>query len=293
MSNKPIYRMSSAGYCPRRLGAIRLGMEANPVPEWVKQSAEEGNWHEERIKNELREKGNIVYSEQEELRIEQPTFILVGHIDGKVQDFDRNILLLEVKSMSQFQYAKWIKGGFAAFPHYAAQLACYFTGSRMDNCLYAVKNRNNGQRDFRIVNKLDNKLFEIEPILKKISIVEELAQRGELYEIDYDVNDDECNFCEYKYLCLPEKKPLEEVDKKVLENAVEQYRLGKQLEARAEEIINSSKAILEAYAKEQPEQKLYINELSVSCYNVPEAPVSYTRKAYTACKIKDFKKEEN
>ena len=30
MSNKPIYRMSSAGYCPRRLGAIRLGMEATP-----------------------------------------------------------------------------------------------------------------------------------------------------------------------------------------------------------------------------------------------------------------------
>ena len=48
--DKSYYRMSSAGYCPRRLGAIRLGMEATPVPNWVQQSAEEGNWHEERIK---------------------------------------------------------------------------------------------------------------------------------------------------------------------------------------------------------------------------------------------------
>ena len=283
--------MSSAGYCPRRLGAIRLGMEATPVPDWVQESAEEGNWHEERIKNELREKGNVVYSEQEELRIEQPAFILVGHIDGKNEDTQGNLSLLEVKSMSQFQYAKWIKGGFAAFPHYAGQLACYFTGSRMDNCLYAVKNRNNGQRDFRLVNKLDNKLFEIEPILEKISIVEELAQRGELYERDYDVNDDECGFCEFKHLCLPEKKPLEEIDKRVLQDAIQQYRLGKQLESKANEIIENSKQILQAYAKEQPEQKLYLDNLAVSFYSVDEAPVSYVRKAYTACKIKDYSKE--
>jgi hypothetical protein len=266
-------------------------MEATPVPDWVQESAEEGKWHEERIKNELREKGNVVYSEQEELRIEQPTFILVGHIDGKNEDTQGNLSLLEVKSMSQFQYAKWIKGGFMAFPHYAGQLACYFTGSRMDNCLYAVKNRNNGQRDFRLVNKLDNKLFEIEPILEKIAIVEELAQQGKLYDRAYDIDDDECNFCEYKHLCLPEKKPLEEIDKKVLEDAIEQYRLGKQLENRANEIIEKAKEILQAYAKEQPEQKLYLNNLSVSYYTVPEAPISYIRKAYTACKIKDYSKE--
>lgn len=293
MSNKPIYRMSSAGYCPRRLGAIRLGMEATPVPEWVKQSAEEGNWHEIRVKQELRDEDYVVYSEQEELKLVQPTYDLIGHIDGKVEDLNGNILLLEVKSMSQFQYDKWMRGGFTAFPQYAAQLACYFAGTNLDTCLYVVKNRNNGQKDIQFIQKDSNALFDLMPILAKLDIVEEFALKGELCEAEYIVGCDECNFCEYKYLCLPEKKPLEEIDKKVLEDAVEQYRLGKQLEARAEEIINSSKEILEAYAKEQPEQKLYINELSVSYYNVPEAPISYTRKAYTACKIKDFKKEEN
>ena len=133
-------------------------------------------------------------------------------------------------------------------------------------------------------------MFEIEPILEKISIVEELAQCGELYKIDYDVNDDECNFCEYKYLCLPEKKPLEEVDKKVLEDAVEKYRLGKQLEARAEEIINSSKEILEAYAKEQPEQKLYINELSIP---LQRAEVHrYTARLIRLAKLRTLKRGE-
>jgi hypothetical protein len=285
--------MSSSGYCIKRLSAARLGLTATPTPEWVQQSAEEGNWHEIRVKQELRGEGYVVYSDQDELKLVQPTYDLIGHIDGKVEDLNGNILLLEVKSMSQFQYDKWMRGGFTAFPQYAAQLACYFAGTNLDTCLYVVKNRNNGQRDTLHITKDSNALFDLEPILAKLDIVEEFALTGELCEAEYIVGNDECNFCEYKHLCLPERKSLEDIDRRVLEDAVEKYRVGKKLESRAKEIIDNSKSILEAYAKEQPEQKLFINDLAVSYYTVPEAPVSYIRKAYTACKIKDYYKEND
>ena len=48
-SEKPVYRMSSAGYCPRRLSAARLEHEPAEAPAWLERAAEEGRWHEQRI----------------------------------------------------------------------------------------------------------------------------------------------------------------------------------------------------------------------------------------------------
>lgn len=291
MKTKPIYRMSSAGYCARRLSANRLGLVKTPVPEWIKEAAEEGNWHEARLKDELRANGNVIYSEQEELKISLPEFDLIGHIDGKMKDLNNNIMLLECKSMSRFKFDKWMRGGFAAFPEYAAQLACYFAGSKMDKCYYAVKNRDYGRKDFRIVDREEN-IFNLESIIEKITAVEELALKGDLYPAEYEVNSEECEYCEYKYLCLEPKKELEEIDKRILIQATESYREGKRLQKRAEEIIEKAQFTLEAYANEQPDKKLFINNLALTYYSVAEAPISYTRKAYNAYRIKDYSKED-
>ena len=114
--DKPIYRMSSAGKCPRALSAIRLGYEPEAAPEWLERAAEEGNWHEDRIKQGLREGDGEttkldVYDEQLELTLEYPSFTLIGHIDGKVRNipyyFNVNApenKLLEIKTMSQFEF---------------------------------------------------------------------------------------------------------------------------------------------------------------------------------------------
>ena len=291
MTTKALYRMSNAGYCPKRLSAIRNGMDREPAPKWLMTTAEEGNWHEERIKNELRAEGLAVIDEQREITIEQPTYQLVGHIDGIIAgDGDR---LLEIKSMSQFQFDKWMRGGFIAFPQYAGQLACYMSATCQHECWYIVKNRSSGYIDRRLVKQSDNGLFNVVLILDKIAEVERLALKGELYPMDFDIESVECKWCEFKYLCLPVAKELNGVDSKVLQSAVDSWRNGDKLQKQGKNLVDSAKAILQSYAEIQPEKKLIFDQLVTSMYSVAEAPVSYIRKTYMACKIKDLRKEDN
>ena len=141
---KPIYRMSEAGKCPRALSAMRLGYEAEPKPEWLERTANEGNWHEQRIIEELRADDIAVVRQQEEVKLDYPLFTLIGHIEGTIYDHKDTEDLFEVKSMSQFEFDRWMRDYFRAFPHYADQLALYMEGSNLHQCLYIVKNRNNG-----------------------------------------------------------------------------------------------------------------------------------------------------
>jgi len=115
MTNKPTFRMSSAGKCPRALSAQLLGVEGEAIPDFVMRAAEEGNWHEARIIEKLKEQDNI-FDQQLEVVLEYPSFNLIGHIDGKVQDYDlqRGVKLLEIKTMSQYEFDRWMKGRFEA-----------------------------------------------------------------------------------------------------------------------------------------------------------------------------------
>ena len=284
--------MSSAGNCPKRLSANRLGLEAEPLPAFVYTAAEEGNWHEARIKDELRKEMVAVIDEQRELIIEHETFKLVGHIDGIIAETETDNKLLEIKSMSQYQFDKWMKGGFAAFPNYAAQLACYSLASELSNVCYIVKNRSSGYKDIRYFTIEKNSLFNVTEILSKIAEVEKLALQGKIYPAEFDIDSTECKQCEYKKMCLPEPVVLNGVDERVLQMAVDRWRTGKELVDKGNKLIGKTKKILQAYADAQPEKKFRKYDVAVSMYNVAEAPVNYVRKAYTACKITDLKKEE-
>jgi len=296
MSNnsKIIYRMSAAGHCPKRLSASRLGLESEPLPQFVYTAAEEGNWHEDRIVKQLRDEGNIVYDQQLEISMDKDNFRLVGHIDGKIcKKPHKNPRLLEIKSMSQYQFDKWLKGGFVAFPQYAAQIACYSLATGLKDICYIVKNRSSGYKDIRNFTIEENGLFNTTGILDKIAKVEKLALADELYPANFEIESNECKQCEYKYLCLPEPVVLNNVDERILQMAVDRWRTGKELVDKGNELANRSKKILQAYADAQPEKKFRKYDVAVSMYNVTEAEVSYTRKAYTACKITDLKKESN
>jgi len=287
---KTVYRMSSAGNCPKRLSAKRLGIEAEPLPAFVYTAAEEGNWHETRIKDELKKEMVAVIDEQKELIIEHETFKLVGHIDGIIVETENENKLLEIKTMSQYQFDKWMKSGFIAFPNYAAQLACYSTASGLSDVCYIVKNRSSGYKDVRNFTIVGNKLFNTAEILVKITEVERLALKGELYPAEFNIDNIECKRCEYKQLCLPIAKVINGVDSKILQSAVDSWRTGNKLAKQGKGLIESAKEILKVYAESQPEKKIVYDQLITSMYNVAEAPVSYIRKAYVACKITDLRR---
>jgi len=292
---KPVYRMSSAGCCPKRLSAIRNMIECEPTPDWLERTAEEGHRHEIWIKEEMGSEF-IISDEQKELVIDLGNCALVGHIDGIAIPYEETgeiQYLLEIKTKSQYEFDRWMKGGFAAFPEHAGQLACYFEGTGLKEALYYVKNRSSGYIDKRLVQQETNHLFDFDVIKHKILEIEEYAMRGELIPADYDINSIECKRCEFKHLCLPAPKQINGVDSKVIQSAINSWRSGNQLEKKAKELIGNAKEILQAYAAEQPEKKFMFDRLVTSVYSVAEAPVSYVRKAYTACKITDLRKEDD
>jgi len=116
INEKPVIRMSGAGYCPRAISAGLLDYTpSEPLP-WLKTSAKEGQWHEERIKKELRDEGYNVFDEQLEVFLHYPDWDMQGHIDGKVTaPGSDKVQLLECKSMSQYEFDRWMRRGFNAF----------------------------------------------------------------------------------------------------------------------------------------------------------------------------------
>jgi len=292
MLDKPIYRMSSAGKCARALSAIRLGKDAGPAPVWLMTAAEEGKWHEDRIVQQLDGDGLIVTGRQEELILDFPSFQLIGHIDGYVTEADLPRELLEIKSMSQFEFDRWMRGKFEEFPQYADQLTCYMAASELKNALYVVKNRSSGY-----VNKwfIEGVPSDFDTIIQKIYGVEWAAQAGQMIEADFNPMSLECKRCEFKHLCTEKAETLEPSTVAQLEKAADLWRRGTALKSEGEELVAEGKDILEAHAKAmKPEEKYSypISGLVVSRYFVKGGPVSFERKPSWNCRITDTKKEE-
>jgi len=301
--SKTIYRMSGAGDCPRALSAEHLGYPGEPAPIWLEKAAREGKRHEDWIIEDLIAGGNTVEGRQKGLIIEYPTFILKGHIDGIISN-GASTKLLEVKTMSQFEFARWMKEGFSGFPGYAAQLTCYMEATRLEEALYVVKNRSNGYEDKRIITEQPSSLDDI------IAKLQEVTQLENLYPKEFNPNSLECKRCKYKALCAPEPKELTAVEDARLEHAVMIWREGKRQELQAKLMISDAKAILEEHTKATGIDRWRFNELAIVLIQVKETlaypkkklletfteeqlkPASEIRLPYEYIKVEDLQKEE-
>jgi len=324
MRNKPIYRMSEAGRCAGALSAIRQGYTPEAKPAWLETAAEEGNWHEQRIKDELRADDIAVVAEQEEVRLDYPKFTLVGHVDGHIYDHSDVPKLLEIKSMSQFEFDRWMKEGFKGFPTYEVQLACYMAATKLEECLYIVKNRSSGYQDRRIVNYRQrndlgynmqdivdatvNKITEIEDFLARW--IDPGAREG-TYPAEFNPNSLECKRCEYKHLCAVEPKELTPIEEAGLNAASEDWRAGKALVERGEYLINKAKEVFESHTKATGLDKWRWAELSIMLIRVKESigypkekllktfteeqlkPASIVKLPYEYVRVDDLQREED
>lgn len=263
-----IYRMSSAGDCPKQLSYERLGYEPKQAPDWLSSAAEEGHWHEKRIKDELLEKGFGVREalvcpicsenglSRQGLHLEynhNNLFQLIGHTDGELLNNWKDIadpLLLEIKSMSEQSFSKWKRHEFEEFPSYKSQLACYMCVGNYENCEYIVKNRESGQRLVSHFN-INNDTWireEFQSVLNKITEVENLALSGRLYDAKYDYNSIACRRCyQYKYICEESKKELNEVDKAVISENIQIWRANKHKLEDAKQAIEVCQSIFDEY----------------------------------------------
>src|SRR3990172_7673456 len=124
-----ISRMSSAGHCIRRLYCEEMQIPGEEIPIWLAESAEEGIEQEYMVKNRLRKDGYQVNDCPEcprckesglsrsgvHVETELSGILFVGHMDGTVvppvTPMDQPDVL-EVKTMSWFEYKRWKNGGF-------------------------------------------------------------------------------------------------------------------------------------------------------------------------------------
>lgn len=240
-----IYRMSKSGDCVRALVADQY---EHPEVRWhetqalLERSAEEGNLHEGAVKAKLRKEGYTVSGEQDEYVIQiLPGVLLVGHGDGFVQKKNEPTKLLEVKSMSSKQFAKWAKGEFGQFPRYAAQITSYMTANPGLDVLYVVKRREDGLES-RITIPANETPIPFKVIRSKILTAERYRRKG-----DYPPCDLETQWgCPFGYLHdeaedLDEPMELTDEMEAVLVDLVRDYRTFKELEDAGEEAAQERK----------------------------------------------------
>ena len=289
---KPVYRMSSVGQCARALSAERLGYPCEAAPDWLERAAEEGKRHELWIKEDLKKQENV-FGEQKEVVLDYPNFRLVGHIDGLIEDYDhqRATQLLEIKSMSQYEFDRWMKGRFSEFPAYAAQITCYqkALGESTDGLMkirYYVKNRSSGYIDQATIAEPP---ANFEDIIAKLSHTEECVMIGTLVEAEYLPDSLQCRRCEYKALCVPAPTEYKAVPESVLLEASENWRKGKALEAEAKVLMESAKEAFLSQTEASGQKKWRFNELAISKIEVKESvayPKSKLLEVFTAEQLK-------
>lgn len=298
--NKIIFRMSSAGRCPRALSAQLLNMEAEEKPKWLETTANEGIWHEERIADR-----EMAFNRQREIWLDFPSFKLVGHIDGVVPwDTDNPRVLLEVKSMSQFEFDRWMRGRFNEFPNYASQITCYMEATGLDKCLYIVKNRNSGHEDRQV---LEEKPVFMTEIIGKLTDVTNHVISNQLVPREFDSSNIECKRCEYKKLCIPEPEELTPMQQADLESSAEEWRKGKRLVEQGQALMNIAKQSFEEHTKATNQTKWQFQGLAIQIVHYKEqiayrnaeltklftteqlAPAAYIREASDQLRIIDLK----
>jgi len=238
------FRMSHAGTCPRKISLEYTGHEFLP-PDFLMTAAAEGHLHEKAVKELLRTEKNIITDEQMEIKLEYDNYSFLGHIDGVIKLCDNGVFsepkLLEIKSMSQGEYNRWIKGNFSEFPQYAIQLSLYMTALNMREAFYVVKNRNTGQVDKRFIPK---PLMDLTPVIDKFNAIERAVSEGHTIEADFNPDSLECRRCQAKFFCI--KADAKDVSVIINETecktALNDFRLGQKCLDEGERLINSAKA---------------------------------------------------
>lgn len=302
--------MSEAGYCPRALSAQHLGYEPEAKPEWLDRAAEEGKWHEERLVQEINVGSTVIKARQAEVKIEQPAFRLIGHIDGIIAVQKRNstvlsdVRLLEIKSMSQYEFDRWIKGRFDEFPEYADQIACYIQAlDNINEVQYFVKNRSSGYIDGKDnqpnIIRLEDIAFgdwtfaeRIVAILDKLETVQAHIAKKELVPAVCDMSTLQCRRCFYKHLCIKSKEDMTIQDEATLQAAADKWRKGKVLEAEAKELIENAKETFAEHTIAANTKAWQFDELAISNITVKEHEVpARIQKEYSYIRIDDIRRD--
>lgn len=283
--DKPVYRMSEAGDCPKALSAIKLGYE--PIPR-TKIDEDRLNYYTrceelaaEQIKRlgfTLQESeicltcrdryGNTRYGLHVEL--DSILFSLMGHLDRRLL-YNDNWLPVEIKSLGRFNWQNFKRYQFEKFSGYACQEACYLEAENSPG-IYWVMNRDTGENlryiinDYMSIISLDGfeKLelpIKYQDIIDKLNNVELCVQDGQLAEGEVG---DSCRWCRFRFLCAKPEEKVKEEDLPSLVEAAQLYKEGHELERQGKDQKEQAKFSFIFHARDNKEPKFKVSGISVS-----------------------------
>lgn len=279
-----VYRASSVGRSIRCLSAARQGYDPLPPPDYLVEAAQAGNRYELIAKTLLRTRGYTVSGEQGEVDYRvNDTSIIRGHLDGShcLVPGDDLPRILEVKSMSQRVFDKWLSHGFGKFPEYSAQITSYMYAQAQKQgregfleAVYAVINRETDEMDVRVLSEPP---ADIEAIIQKVTLAENFAELGQL-----PVCDSASQYtCPYNYLCDKNEILFEEIEEGselMLKSLGDEYKEIKKLEKVLEDRMKDVKGQLATAMGKREEIKI--------------PGYTFTNKAGSMRKLNEFRLRE-
>ncbi len=306
------FRMSSSGYCARRLSAMLLGREANAAPRWLAESADEGNWHEDRLIQELAKLNCEVIDRQRELQIQGKGFQAVGHIDGQIKlspklfqsplftihyidctptslDYS-DFHLLEIKSLSFLEHQRWMAEGFDGyFRYWASQHTMYRNGLTSPSSLSttATTTTTTSTSTAPTLSLLISKdrsggarnifIMDKDPIpfidvMTQLEQVTIAAEQGDLVAMSFNPDNLECRRCQFRTSECVKEFP--KVEEAEVVQAARDYRAGRDQEAEGKLLAEQAKEVLVAHAKRTKTNKWIAGGWPVSYSSYPRRDVS-------------------
>ena len=153
-----------------------------------------GHILEDEVVKDLKEKADVRVWEIDGLTGRQHSYEeweghIVCHMDGHIELEDGILRVLEIKSMNDASFKKFVKDGVKfSHPRYFAQVQMMMGMSKMDECFFIAINKNNSDYHAEIV-KYDE--FEMGHIKERIQRI----LNGEAKKISKDSSDWRCRGC--------------------------------------------------------------------------------------------------
>lgn len=159
--HRPHLGYSELGHpCHRKLWYSFHWAYKDYINQRVQRIFNRGDAEEEIVVKDLERAGLYVFDRQ--LELHDDTGHILGHIDGLVSGVPGSDLihLLEVKTMNRARFLAYVKKGLKETnPGYYVQYNMYLGKLGLTKCLYIVTNKDNEERDYRVL-EFDKQCYE-------------------------------------------------------------------------------------------------------------------------------------
>ncbi len=142
---RTVIRASATNSCLRSLWYDLNGYDPLPRSIDIVRAGQEGMAHQEQMRKTLREAGIDIRDDEQEVEVDAGEFVVRGHIDNKLYEFDVAKAILDYKRESAIDNPYW---------KHRPQMACYLAGTGLPEAIVLIDAKHQGYKPFRYFESL-------------------------------------------------------------------------------------------------------------------------------------------